>query len=166
MRRVLALTVGLATLGLAIAFALELRWGGVAAVGVVGLFWLAEAWHGLPWASTLGLLCFTALAAAGVMLGLSALCLLSSLVAALVAWDLGAFARYLDDVADVRDGAQLLKSHLGRLGAVAGLGWLLGAVALGLRFDLDFTWALALGLLVVVSLGWAMSRMGSEGERS
>ncbi|MGD9101499.1 MAG: hypothetical protein PVF45_13540 [Anaerolineae bacterium] len=161
MRRVLAVAIGLAMLSLGAVFALGLYWGLVAAIVIVGLLWLAERWP-----PTLGLLFFTAMAAAGVVLGLSALWLLFGLVAALVAWDLSAFARYLDDVADVRNEAEFLKSHLKRLRTVAAPGWFLGAVALGVRFDFDFIWALALGLLVVVSLGWAISRMGSEGERS
>jgi hypothetical protein len=161
MRRVLAVAIGLAMLGLGAAFALGLYWGLVVAIVIVGLLWLAERWP-----PTLGLLFFTAMAVAGVVLGLSALWLLFGLVAALVAWDLSAFARYLDDVADVRNGAELIKSHLKRLGTVAAPGLLLGAVALDVRFDFDFLWALALGLLVVVSLGRAISRIGSESERS
>lgn len=161
MRRVLAVTIGLAMLGLVTAFAMELRWGWVAAIMIVGLLWLAERWP-----PTLGLLFFTATAVAGVVLGLSALWLLFGLIAALAAWDLSAFARYLDDVTDVRNGAELIKSHLERLGTVAGPGWLLGAVALGVRFDFDFIWALALGLIVIVSLSRAIGRMGGESDRS
>ncbi len=53
----------------------------------------------------------------------------------------------------------LERAHLKRLGITAGLGWLLGALALGVRLNFSFTGALALGLLLVLSLGLAMRRM-------
>ena len=162
MRRLSAVAIGLGTLGMAATFALAALWGWVVAIVIVGLFWLAEPRHGLRWVATLSLLFFTAAAVVGVLLKLSTFWLLSSLVMLLAAWDLSHFFRYLDDVADVRNEAELTRDHLKRLGIVAGLGWFLGATALAVRLTFDFGWALALGLVVVVSLSRAIRRMGGK----
>ena len=162
MRRLIAVAIGLGALGMAATFALAALWGWVVAIVIVGLFWLAEPRHGLRWVATLGLLFFTAAAVVGVLLRLSTFWLLSSLVALLAAWDLGHLRGYLDDVADIRNKAELTRAHLKRLGIVAGLGWFLGVAALGVRLTFDFGWALALGLVVVVSLSRAIRRMGSK----
>ena len=164
MRRLTAVTIGLATLLLALDFALTARWGWVVAIAAAGLLWLTESWHGRSWMSTVGLIFFTTVAAAGVILRLPPLWLLSSLVGALVAWDLDHFSHYLSGAADIRDEAELMKSHCRRLAAVTGLGWCLGAVALSVRFTFDFVPALALGLLIVIALSGAIRYMRRAGE--
>ncbi len=164
MRKFLVLDIGCAMVALAAGYALTARWGWVAATGLMGLLWLTEPWHGRNWVSTMGLLFFTGAAVLGVLLRLPTLWLLSSLVAALVAWDLDCFAHYLSDVADIRDEPELIKSHLRRLGITAGLGWFLGALTLGVQLTLDFIWTLVLSLLIIISLGGAMRYVQRESE--
>ena len=159
MRRLLAVSIGLATLCLLAAFVPYGRQGWTLAIVLVGSLWLTAPLHGLRWVSTLALVFFAALAALGVLLERPSLWLLCGVVVALFAWDLGHFGDYLDDV-QVCNRAELERAHLKRLGITAGLGWLLGALALGVRLRFDFTGALALALLLVLSLGLAMRRMG------
>jgi hypothetical protein len=132
------------------------------AIVLLGLAWLTTPWHGRRWVATLAWASFVALAALGVLLGRPPLWLLCGVVAALLAWDLGHFCDCLEDVGEVRHRAELERAHLARLGTAAGLGWLLGALALGVRLHLNFTGALALALLLVLSLGLALRRMGRE----
>jgi len=161
-RRLCAVSVGLATLCLLAAFVPYGRQGWALAIALLGVAWLAAPWHGLRWVTTLAWASFTALAALGVLLERPSLWLLSGMVAALLAWDLGHFGDCLDDAAEVRNRAELERAHLARLGATAGLGWLLGVLALSVRLHLNFTGALALALLLVSSLGLALRRMGQE----
>jgi len=161
-RRLCAVSAGLAMLCLLAAFVPYGRQGWTLAIVLLGLAWLSTPWHGLRWVPTLAWVSCAALAALGVLLERPPLWLLGSVVAALLAWDLGHFGDYMDDVAEVRNRAELERAHLARLGAVAGLGWMLGALSLGVRLYLDFTGALALALLLVLSLGLALRRMGQE----
>jgi predicted Co/Zn/Cd cation transporter (cation efflux family) len=73
---------------------------------------------------------------------------------------------YLSQVSDVRDKRALIKGHLWRLGVVAGLGWLLGVVALSVQITFDFIWALALGLLVITSLSGVIRYLRRESEQN
>lgn len=152
MRKVTTIAIGCATLGLGIAFESTVHWAWVGTVLLAALFWLTEPWHGQSWAPTAGLLSIAALVVLGVVLGLPNLWLLTSLVWALVAWDLDHFGRYLDEVPDVRNETELVHGHFRHLGGVAGLGWLLGAMALSVKLTFDFIWTLALGTLVVLGL--------------
>jgi hypothetical protein len=161
MRRLLAVSIGLATLCLLAAFVPYGRQGWTLAIVLVGLLWLTTPLHGLRWVSTLAWAFFVALAALGVLLERPSLWLLCGVVVALFAWDLGHFGDYLDDV-QVFNRAELERAHLKRLGIVAGLGWLLGLLALGVRLRFDFNGVLALALLLVLSLGLALRRMGQE----
>jgi hypothetical protein len=166
MRTLFILNVGLAMVALGASFALSTGWGWVIATGFIGLLWLTGAWQGQTGTSTMGLFFFAAAAAVGVILRLPTAWLLSSLVAALVAWDLHHFMHYLSQISDVRDKRALIKGHLWRLGIVAGLGWLLGVVALSVQITFDFIWALALGLLVITSLSGVIRYLRRESEQN
>jgi hypothetical protein len=166
MRRLFVLDIGLAMVALGASYALSARWGWVIATGFIGLLWLTGAWQGERWTSTMGLFFFAAAAVVGVVLRLPPLWLLSSLVAALVAWDLNHFMHYLSQVTDIRNERALIKGHLWRLGIAAGLGWLLGVVALSVQLTFDFIWALALGLLVITSLSGVIRYLRRESEQN
>jgi hypothetical protein len=165
MRAFTPVVIGLATLGLAADYALTERWVWVGALLLMGLLWLAEPWHGGRWVATAALLFFTAVAVAGVLLELRTFWLFTSLVAALVAWDLDHFANYLSDAPDVHDKTGLINSHFRRLGFVAGLGWFLGVVALRVRLTFNFVLTLALALLIVIALSGAIRQMRRESEQ-
>ncbi len=159
MRRFFIVSVGLATLCLVTAFALRGHGEWTLATVIVSSLWLTESQHGLRRSSALSLSFFVAAAAVGVLLELPSLLLLSGVVAALAAWDLYYFGAHLDYMADVHNNTELVRGHIKRLGSTAGLGWLLGALALGVRLNFSFVVTLALALLIVVSLGLAMRRM-------
>jgi hypothetical protein len=163
-RTLIAVAIGSATLLLALNYALTARWNWVAAIAAAGLLWLAGSWHGRRWVSSAALTVFTVTAAAGVILRFPPLWLLSSVVAVLAAWDLERFAHYLGEVGDVRDEAELMRSHLRFLGFVVALGWCLGVVALSVRFTFDFVPTLALGLLVIMTLSGMIRYMRSASE--
>jgi hypothetical protein len=164
MQRFITALVGLSTLGLALTYASAARWVWVAAIMLVGLLWLTEPWHGGSWASTLGLLFFIALTAAGAIMKLPRFGLFANLTAVLVAWDLDQFSHYLGAVDDVRNETELIKGHGQRLGIVVLLGWLLGLVALRVQLTFHFILTLALSLLVIVSLGRAIRYARRENE--
>jgi hypothetical protein len=107
---------------------------------------------------------FAAVSALGSVWVLPAFWSLVSLVLVLVAWDLDHFARYLGDVADIRNESELLRRHLRRLGLVVGLGWLSALVALRVRVSFDFIGALTLGLLVIISLSGAIRQIRRESD--
>jgi len=164
MRKLFVLDVGLAAVALGASYALDGHPIWVMATGFIGLLWLTGAWRGQRWTSTLGLFFFTAAAAIGIMLRFPPLWLLSSVVAALVAWDLDHFMQELSQVKDIRDEAALIKGHLWRLGIVAGLGWLLGILALSVQITFDFIWTLALSLLIITSLSGVIRYLRRENE--
>jgi hypothetical protein len=166
LRTLIAVVIGLATLGLATGYAVTERWTWVAGISIIALLWLAEPWHGAHWVAALALVLFTGAAVVGVFLGLPTFWLFSSLVAVLVAWDLDRFANHLDDVPDVRDETALTASHIRRLGIATGLGWILGLFALNVRFTFDFVVTLALALLVIVALSRAVRQVQGEDETS
>jgi hypothetical protein len=166
MQRFVTIAIIVGALGLSILFALDTHLIWAVLMVVVGLFWLSEPWHGFAWAPTTALLFFTGAGSVGLVLSLPAFWLVTCLVALLVAWDLNNFSDYLDDVEDIRHRGELTKRHFRRLGIVAGAGWLLGVLALGIKLTFGFLWALGSGLLVIVSLSRAISRIGRASDQS
>jgi hypothetical protein len=121
-------------------------------VGALGLLWLIGQWRGWRWSASAGLISLTGLAAWGVWSQLPAPWLLFGLVAALAAWDLARFSQRLQQARQVIDEASLIWAHLQRLLIIAGLGLLLGEIALAVRLEFNLGWALLLGLLLILGL--------------
>jgi hypothetical protein len=142
----------LATLLLAWGYGLHGLWTGMGLVLLVGLLWLVGQYLNARGAADLALMFMVGLAAAGLMLGFGRGWALAGVVLSLVAWDLDHFLRRLSVAERVEDGNQLAQRHLWRLLAVALLGGLLGAIALGVRVRLSFGLALLLAVLVVLGL--------------
>ncbi len=133
--RLLWASIGLAAGTLALGYGLAgILLGALAAV-ILGGLWLVGQWRQLAWVASLGLVIAAGMAAAGLLLGVGAGWSLVAVVAALSAWDLDAFARRLNRAAKVEGQADLERQHLLRLLAVDGLGLVLAAVALGVRFQ-------------------------------
>jgi hypothetical protein len=137
-------------------------WPGVALIGALGFAWIA-ARRRRDWTPTLGLLVFTAVAAFGTWRGAPAVWMLAGIVAALAAWDLDHFGRRLRGT-PVEGEVALARAHLRRLLLVSSAGLLVGWFALGIRVELGFSAALALGLLVVVALSRAIGLLRREAE--
>ena len=158
------ISIGFATLLLALGYALNAAWLEVFLLLLIGCLWLAGYGRGWTWPASLSFSLFTGLAAWGVYQGLATGWLLGGLVAALVAWDLDHFAQRLRQAGHVAGEAELKQAHLRRLLIVAGLGLLLGGLALSFQIELNFGWALLLGLLVILGLSWVISRSQREND--
>lgn len=164
MKIAIAIATACASLILAILYAWAEMWVWAAAILLLGVLWLAQSWHGQRWLPTLALLLLILAALMGAFFNLSSFWLLTSLVAALIAWDLDYFSSTLDDAPDIRDEASLKRRHFQRLGIVAGLGWLMGVAALNVRFTFGFSLTLLLGLVLIASLGGAIRHIRREQE--
>jgi hypothetical protein len=159
MRLLTLLCAGLATLALALGYAGLALWGVGVAVAI-GLLWLAGDWRSWDWAADVCLAGWVSLAAFGTWQALPAGWMLIGVVAALAAWDLGHFAVRLRSAGAIPP-AELTRAHLRQLAIVAAAGLLLGGIALGIRVELTFGWALLTAVLAVIGL----SRLMRAGER-
>lgn len=161
MRLLTLLCAGLATLALALGYASSALWGIGSAVAL-GLLWLAGDWRGWDWANDVCLAGWVGLAAFGAWQGLPAGLMLLGVVAALAAWDLGHFAARLRDAGAITPPSELTRDHLRRLAGVAGAGLLLGSIALGVRVELTFGWALLAAALAIIGLSRLIGAGGHE----
>jgi hypothetical protein len=109
-----------------------------------------------------GLAGFVAVAASGLWLGIGQGWMVIGVVTALTAWDLDHFSRRLQAADGVVGARSLEKRHLLRLAAVAGLGLLLAAAALGLRTRLGVGAAILLGLLAILGLSQVVRYLRHE----
>ncbi len=164
MKHAVAASIGLAMLGLVLGYGTGSRWGWALAVVILGLLWLAGQRYDRGWMADWGMIGFVAAAGYGVWLRLPAFWMLAGIVAALVAWDLERFSQHLRSMERVDGADELIRSHLQRLLAVAGVGLLLGGVALGIEVDLNFGWAFLLGLLAILGLSQAIGFMRQKSD--
>ncbi len=148
------ISISLATLTLALGYALERAWLESALVIVVGLSWFiaqARGWQRLM--TPLAFSALVALAAIGAWRGIGAGWMLSGMVMTLAAWDLVRFERRIREATDIEDAALLRRAHFRRLFSTLSLGLLLGGLALSLRLSLNLGGAILLGLLILFGLG-------------
>lgn len=164
MRLLALLCAGLATAALALGYAGQSLWVG-AGVGVaIGLLWLAGRWRGWDWTADSCLAGWVGTAAFGAWQGLPASWMLIGVVAALAAWDLDHFTARLRSAGAITPPAELTRAHLRQLAIVAGMGLLLGGMALGVRINLTFGWVMLVGALAIFSLS-RLIRSGRNEDR-
>jgi len=163
MKNFVFISIGLATLGLALGYSLSSLWVWTPLLVAVGLLWLVGQWRDWDGWASVGLIFFVVAAAWGVWRHAAAGWLLGGAVAALIAWDLDHFCQHLNYGGHVENAAELKRTHLRRLLVVASLGLLLGGVALSIQLELNFGWALFLGLLAILSLSWIIGITRGEG---
>ena len=156
MRRLAPVSIGLAALVFGLAYAAAGQWVQWLLVVTLGLLWAVGQQLGWNWTGAMGLIAFTSVAVFGIWARLPALWMLCGMVATLSAWDLHRFSLQLQAAQLVEGGVQLTRSHLQRLLAVSGLGLLLGGLALQVQVDLNFGWALLLGVLAILFLSRAI----------
>jgi len=159
-----AVSIVLAALSLAVGYTLTDFWPGAIFSIAVGLLWLTALWR--AWRPVIGLsvIIFVGIAALGTWLGVSAGWLLFGIVATLAGWDLGDFAHRFGQTEHVQGHAALQRIHLQRLAIVAGLGLLLGGIALSFELRLNMWWGIFLGVLVIVGLSQAIGRLRRESD--
>ena len=146
-------TLALTAAALALGYGQDGRWAWSLAVLAATAVWWAGQWRRWTRVSDMGLPVMTGVAALGVLLGLRAELMVVGLSGALCAWDLGHFARRLEDAGQARDPGLLVRRHLGRLLPAAGLGLVLALVAVQVELRLTLWTALLLGLLAMLALG-------------
>jgi hypothetical protein len=95
-------------------------------------------------------------------LDLAAGWMLVGLVSALSAWDLSAFARWLERVQTAEKAKVLLREHLRRLLVVDVIGVLLAGAALFLRLRLSLGLMLLLGLVLFLGVSRAVTFLRRE----
>jgi hypothetical protein len=156
-------SIGLATVALALGYGLGGLWAGALLVAALGLLWLLGQRAGWGWVASAMLVLFVGAAAVGIWLGVGAGWTLPGVVAALSAWDLDHFARRLGGAGRVEGARELERRHLRQLLIVDGAGLLLGAVALGIKLKYGLGVALLLWLLAVLSLSRAIGFLSREG---
>jgi hypothetical protein len=144
------------SLGIGSQFALDGRWWIALACGLAGVLWAPRSRFGAKLRATVSLLFLTGVVGVGIILGYNSIGLLTNMVVTLVAWDLDHFSRDLQqfamDQALEKGKMTMFNAHLKRLGIVVGLGWFLGVIALNIQISINFTVALVIGLLGLLSL--------------
>jgi hypothetical protein len=145
-------SIGLATFGLVIGYALNAFWIGAAIIVALGLFWLVGQWRGWRPVSVLVAISFIFATALGIWQGVPAAWMLFSIVTTLVAWDLDQFTHRLEQAGQIVGETELKRIHLQRLLVIAGLGFLFGGIALRLQVELNLGWGIFLGLLAIAGL--------------
>ncbi len=117
-----------------------------------GLGWLLAAWRRWIWFSALGLFVVVAAAVLGLWIGLPFGWIIAGALGGLFAWDLADFARRLQQAAPDDDRSGMERRHLTRitLAALAGLG--LASIAMAVRLEFTFEWAVLLAVVTALSL--------------
>ena len=162
MKRLIGVCIGVATALLAFGFFGANNWFGATISVVLGGFWLAGLYRGWAGTATLGLLGFAGMAALGARSAAAVPLLLTSLVAALVAWDLQRFLWRLSASGQVLDQPALTRAHLRWSLVVAAAGLLIGLVAPAIVVPLPFGATLLLSALLIFgvsrAIGWLNRR--------
>jgi hypothetical protein len=159
-----AVSIILATLSLATGYALAGFWAFTIFVIGAGLLWLSALWRGWRLVISLSIIMVVGTAALGTWLEVSAGWLLFGVVATLAGWDLDDFSYRFGRTERGQGYATLQRIHLQRLAIVAGLGLLLGGIALSFELRLNMWWGLFLGALVVIGLSQAIGRLRRESD--
>jgi hypothetical protein len=166
-RRIAYLAIVAASLGGGVQYALDDRWWVVLACGLAGALWLLQSKYGAELRPTVSLLFLAGVGGVGTFLSYNPVWLLTNLVVTLIAWDLDHFTRDLQQfsMGQTRNTEEpaLFRAHLKRLGIVVILGWCLGVVALNAQISLNFTGALILSLLALLSLRQVVRYLDREG---
>lgn len=121
-----------------------------------GALWILAVWQRWRWFATAGLF-FSAVAAA---LGLWFLnfppgWMFAGAIGALLAWDLTHFRYRQHFVASEEERHAMERRHLVRLSAVALLGFLLASLAMVVKLQFNFQWALLLALVAI----WGITQL-------
>jgi hypothetical protein len=147
-----SLSVGAAVGSLAAGYALGGRPAWAALIACAGILWLLFLLRGSAPAGAVGLIGCAGVASAGLMLDLGPGWMLVGMLGALSAWDLAAFALWMQDC-PASGGAKVLeRQHLLRLLLADAIGLGLALVALQIRIQLRLGFVLLLGVALMIGL--------------
>lgn len=114
---------------------------------IFGALWLLAAWRRWRWFAALGLFVLVVAAGVGLWIGLPFGWMIAGALGGLFAWDLTDFERRLRQAAPGDDRRGLEARHLARLGLVALAGLGSASIAMAVRLQFSFEWALLLALV-------------------
>ncbi len=118
-----------------------------------GAVWLLAVWQRWRWFATVGLIFDTAAAALGLwFLNFPPGWMFAGVIGGLLAWDLTYFRYRQHFVASDEERHAMEGRHLVRLSAVALLGFLLASLAMAVKLQFNFQWALLLALVAVLGI--------------
>jgi hypothetical protein len=161
--RLLPISTVAAALALAVGYGPS-RWAGAVFVGALGLLWLLGQRRHAEWLASPMLAVFVGAAVMGTWWDAPRALMLAGVVAALAAWDLDHLSQRLLSVKVAEDVRACERGHIRRLLGVAGLGLLLGAIALASQVRLGLGQVFLLGLLAMVGLSGAVRFLRRESD--
>jgi hypothetical protein len=118
---------------------------------VFGALWLLAVWQKWRWFSTVGLIfCFLAAAVGLWFLNFAPGWMFAGAIGALFAWDLTSFRYRQRFVSSEQERRAMEGRHLVRLSVLALLGFLLASLAMAVKLQFNFQWALLLALIAIL----------------
>lgn len=164
MKRITFFAIAIATFAMTTSFAIRGFWLLAPIWVLAGALWALGEQRSTRSTPTLGLLIWLAGAIYGSFERVALIGLLVALVAALVAWESGRLTRRLRAARQVEFAAELTQAHQRRLFLTAGVGLLVGLVALLVRIPIGFNWALLLGIIAIIGLASALRYLQQESD--
>ena len=128
------------------------------------LWWYAERQRGWHWASSVGMIVFSAAAAAGYWLGMQLLVMLAVVILALSTWDLDAFAERLAQSDPDESTQVLVRGHVQRLIIVDATAIALAVFSLTVELRFNFVIAFLLGLVMALGLNRLLLRLSQNNQ--
>jgi hypothetical protein len=125
---------------------------GAVVVFIASLFWGISIGYKWKISNDISMLIFLLGISLAALLGAQRLFLLISILAALSAWDLGAFYSRVSTQENLQDEDNLIRTHLLRLISVIFIGSALVLLSFGFQLNLKFWQVFLLGILLLVGL--------------
>jgi hypothetical protein len=118
-----------------------------------GALWLFAVWQRWRWFATVGLIFNVLVAALGLwFLNFAPGWMFAGAIGGLLAWDLTTFRYRLHFAASDKERRAAEGRHLVRLSMLALLGFLLASLAMAVKLQFNFQWALLLALVATLGL--------------
>ncbi len=118
-----------------------------------GALWLVAVWRRWRWFATVGLIfSFTAAALGLWFLNFAPGWMFAGAIGGLLAWDLTYFRERLRFVASDEERWGMESRHLVRVSALALIGFLLASVAMAIKFQFNFQWAILLAVVAILGV--------------
>jgi hypothetical protein len=118
-----------------------------------GVIWLVAVWQRWRWFATVGLILgFTAAALGLWFLNFSPGWMLAGAIGGLLAWDLTSFRERLRFVASDEERLAMEGRHLVRIVVLALFGFLLASLAMAIKLQFNFQWAVLLAVVAILGV--------------